>query len=265
MQQAPGLALFLLALIDATSIGTLIIPIWLLLRRNYRAAIPRVIAYLGLIAGFYWLVGLAIRSGWNLGAGLLPEGFFQHPTTRLLMMLLGAGMIIWALTYQTDAQKAAKARKAHAGNGPEPAAGTGETGPELRVPGNLQGALGRAMDSKAGLVALALVAGLLELPTMLPYLGAMALLHNVGWSTPAQILVLALYCLVMILPALLLVLVRSLAGDRLDAWLQRIGSKLSGYAQETLGWVVGIAGYLIIRAALAGGTFGELFDFEIAF
>lgn len=40
MTQAPGLTLFILALIDATSIGTLIIPIWLLLRSEYRRAIP---------------------------------------------------------------------------------------------------------------------------------------------------------------------------------------------------------------------------------
>ena len=59
-------SLVVLALIDATSIGTLVIPIWLLLRRDYRRAIPRVLLYLGLLAGFYWAIGLLLRSGFQL-------------------------------------------------------------------------------------------------------------------------------------------------------------------------------------------------------
>lgn len=266
MTQAPGLTLFILALIDATSIGTLIIPIWLLLRSEYRRAIPRVIAYLAILAFFYAVVGLLLRSGWDLGAALIPEGFFQQPALRLLGLVLGAGMIIWALTYKTDAQKEAALAKTGAKTGA--AADTGvprtqadpTTTVQPDVPKNLRGLLAGALDTKFGVLVLALVAGLLELPTMLPYLGAMTVLKNSGWAEPTQLIALGLYCLVMILPALLLVGVRALAGERLDGWLQRVGVKLGRYAQETLGWVVGIAGYLLIRSALSGTDLQSLFE-----
>lgn len=266
MTQAPGLTLFILALIDATSIGTLIIPIWLLLRSEYRRAIPRVIAYLAILAFFYAVVGLLLRSGWDLGAALIPEGFFQQPALRLLGLVLGAGMIIWALTYKTDAQKEAALAKTGAKTGA--AADTGvprtqadpTTTVQPDVPKNLRGLLAGALDTKFGVLVLALVAGVLELPTMLPYLGAMTVLKNSGWAEPTQLIALGLYCLVMILPALLLVGVRALAGERLDGWLQRVGVKLGRYAQETLGWVVGIAGYLLIRSALSGTDLQSLFE-----
>ncbi len=266
MTQAPGLALFILALIDATSIGTLIIPIWLLLRRGYRRAIPRVIAYLGILAIFYLVVGLLLRSGWDLGASLLPEGFFGQPGLRLLGLVLGAGMIIWALTYKTDAQKEAALAKTAAKTPDAADAGVPHSATDQEatvqpeVPPRLRGLLGSALDSKSGVLVLALVAGLLELPTMLPYLAAMPVLKNSGWAEPTQIIVLGLYCLVMITPALALAGVRALAGERLDAWLQRIGTKLGRYAQETLGWVVGIAGYLLIRSALSGTDPASLFE-----
>lgn len=272
MQQAPGLALVLLALVDATSIGTLIIPIWLLLRRNYREVIPKILMYLGIIAGFYWLVGLALRAGWNLSAGVLPQGFFQHSTTRLVMLVLGAGMVLWALFSDTREQKAAKTNQtqrltgARAGESAAESVGDRRQGVDteqtaMKLSPGWQKLVGRALDSRGGLMVLALIAGLLELPTMLPYLGAMNVLHASGWPSGVQVLVLAGYCLVMILPALVLVLVRALAGDVLDTWLQRLGSKLGRYAQEAVGWVVGIAGFLIVRSALDGVQLEELLHF----
>lgn len=175
-------------------------------------------------------------------------------------------MIIWALTYKTDAQKEAALAKTGAKTGAAADAGVPRTQADPTttvqpdVPKNLRGLLAGALDTKFGVLVLALVAGLLELPTMLPYLGAMTVLKNSGWAEPTQLIALGLYCLVMILPALLLVGVRALAGERLDGWLQRVGVKLGRYAQETLGWVVGIAGYLLIRSALSGTDLQSLFE-----
>ncbi|QRQ79347.1 GAP family protein [Glutamicibacter protophormiae] len=254
---AAPVSLVVLALIDATSIGTLVIPIWLLLRRDYRRSIPRVLLYLGLLAGFYWVIGLVLRSGFALASSRMS---WDIPVLRLLGLAVGAGMIIWALSYRTDAQKLAAARKAGtaggvpADDGPGQGAGTGQP----QVSGALRRRLGTALDTRTGVVVLALLAGLLELPTMLPYLGAMGVLQGTGWSAGAQALVLAGYCLVMIAPALVLVGVRRAAGDRIERWLQAAGRKLGRYAQETLGWVVGIAGYLMIRFSLDGVQLREL-------
>ena len=101
--------------------------------------------------------------------------------------------------------------------------------------------------------------GLLELPTMLPYLAAVGVMQGAGWGTSVQLLALIGYCLVMIVPALALVGARALAGPRIEAWMQKMGAKAAVYAQETLGWVVGIAGYLLIRASLSGQDLHSLF------
>ncbi|MGP5287054.1 GAP family protein [Glutamicibacter arilaitensis] len=249
MTSNPELSLLILALIDSTSIGTLVIPLWLLLRGR-REAIAKVLAYLLVIAGFYWIVGVLLRSGLLL----IDPGIFQHRFFRLAGMAVGALMIIWALTYRTDAQKEASARKkaiAHSGAAlegpaPSPADATGQ------VPRRLRSRLGTALDTRTGLIALALFAGLLELPTMLPYLAAVGVMQGAGWGTGLQLLALVGYCLVMIVPALVLVGARALAGPRIEAWMQKMGAKASAYAQETLGWVVGIGGYLLIRACLSG-------------
>ncbi|KWR73968.1 hypothetical protein RN04_01780 [Arthrobacter sp. W1] len=257
----PELSLVILALIDSTSIGTLVIPLWLLLRGR-REAIGKVLAYLMVIAGFYWVIGVLLRSGLLL----IDPSIFEHRFFRLAGMAIGALMIIWALSYRTDAQKSASARKkaaAHSG-GVHSGGGSAAHAPEAteatdQVPKRLRGRLGTALDTRTGLVVLALFAGLLELPTMLPYLAAVGVMQGAGWGTSVQLLALIGYCLVMIVPALALVGARALAGPRIEAWMQKMGAKAAVYAQETLGWVVGIAGYLLIRASLSGQDLHSLF------
>ena len=252
----PELSLAILALIDSTSIGTLVIPLWLLLRGR-REAIGKVLAYLMVIAGFYWVIGVLLRSGLLL----IDPSFFEHRFFRLAGMAVGALMIVWALAYRTDAQKAASARKKAAArvDAGHQAHAAESTEAIEQVPRRLRGRLGTALDTRTGLVVLALFAGLLELPTMLPYLAAVGVMQGAGWGTSVQLLALIGYCLVMIVPALALVGARALAGPRIEAWMQKMGAKAAVYAQETLGWVVGIAGYLLIRASLSGQDLHSLF------
>ncbi|KUM29546.1 hypothetical protein AQ436_07710 [Arthrobacter sp. EpRS66] len=254
MTSNPELSLLILALIDSTSIGTLVIPLWLLLRGR-REAIAKVLAYLLVIAGFYWIVGVLLRSGLLL----IDPGIFQHRFFRLAGMAVGALMIIWALTYRTDAQKEASARKKAKEPAGGPAQGLEPASESAPLPRRLRGRVGTALDTRTGLIALALFAGLLELPTMLPYLAAVGVMQGAGWGTGLQLLALIGYCLVMIVPALVLVGARALAGPRIEAWMQKMGAKASAFAQETLGWVVGIGGYLLIRACISGQDLHSLF------
>lgn len=241
-------SLFVLALIDATSIGTLVIPIWLLLRRDYRSAIPRVLAYLGLIGLFYWVIGLLLRSGMTLASDV-----FQQPWARAVGLAAGVLMLVWALSYRTDAQK--EAARLKAGGAPRTES---EPAPEQSISPKLGSRVGTALDTRTGVAALALIAGLLELPTMLPYLAAMGIMQNAQWSPGIQALALAGYCLVMIAPALVLCAVRAVLGSRIEGWLKTAGAKLAKISQESLGWIVGIAGYLLIRACLQDMDLSEL-------
>ncbi|WP_066298777.1 GAP family protein [Arthrobacter luteolus] len=305
--------LAILALIDSTSIGTLVIPVWLLLRRGARRTAGKVAVYLGAVGVFYFLVGLVLLSGATGLTGVLGSGsigsVLELPAVQAVMVAAGAGMLIWSFKDSTGISKPG-ARNSSAGEagaagpgaavsgvhipiqapGREPAqsssqgdrpgcaagyattgsTATGSTKAGSGAPAGARGAkvaaaerseaterrwqhrIARALDTRGGLLGLALLAGLLELPTMLPYLAAVGLLTGSGTQWQASAGILGLYCLVMLLPAGLLVAGRLLLGRLLDSPLERLGAWLSRVSGEAVLWVVGIVGFLLLRAGLAG-------------
>jgi hypothetical protein len=94
-------------------------------------------------------------------------------------------------------------------------------------------------------------AGALELLTVLPYLAAVGLLASAGLSPVWYLPLLVGYCVVMVLPALVLVGLRVAAHDRLEGPLRRLDNFLSRHADSAIGWVMAIAGFLIARDAAA--------------
>jgi cytochrome c biogenesis protein CcdA len=222
-----------LALIDSTSIGTLVIPVWLLMRRDAGRTTGKVAT------------------------------FFELPAVQVLMVAAGAGMLIWS--FKDTSLKGTPNGGGENGVGAAadgtPANGTGSGGGgrsaavlqrSRATEHRWQRRIGKALDSRGGLLGLALLAGVLELPTMLPYLAAVGVLTSAGagWSVSAGML--ALYCLVMLLPALLLVLLRCVLGRHLDGPLERLRAWLTKVSGEAVLWVVGIVGFLMLRAGLAG-------------
>jgi hypothetical protein len=99
-------------------------------------------------------------------------------------------------------------------------------------------------------VTLALLAAVLEVATMLPYLGAIGLLAGTEVSAGVQVGVLATYCLVMVLPALVLLGLRMLLRSRIEALLSRLSGWLERAGAEATAWVLGIAGFLVARDAI---------------
>lgn len=245
--------LALLALIDSTSIGTLLIPLWLLLRPDARRVLPRILLYLGVLAGFYLLVGIAILSGagWVI-AGLGTDSLTQIPAVQWAMVIGGGALLAYALR-PDPAKKRAKVALS---------AGTFDAGSGTQVPGapgveppaaelKWQNRLSTALRSPGGMVVLALVAGLLELPTMVPYLVAIGFLSNSTLPVAGGVGLLIAYCLLMLLPALVLIGLRAAAGTKLDPFLRRISTKMGKFTGETMLWVLGIVGFLLLRAGLA--------------
>lgn len=264
-----------LALIDSTSIGTLVIPVWLLLRPGSRRTAGRTLVYLAVVGVFYFLIGLVLLSGATgvLGAAGGTAGvLLEFPVVAWGMLLLGAGMLAWsfsdgklagarrtapAVRVGGDSAGGDRVSRDSAAAGSEnagPAAGSrrpAAAGRSAAAERRWQGRIGKALDSRGGLLGLALLAGLLELPTMLPYLGAVGLLttSGIGWTESAGVL--GLYCLVMLLPGGLLVTGRLLLGSLLDGPLERLGSWLSKVSGEAVLWVVGIVGFFLVRAGLS--------------
>ncbi|WP_372699976.1 GAP family protein [Arthrobacter sp. JSM 101049] len=298
------LKLLVLALIDSTSIGTLVIPVWLLLRRDAARIVGKVGVYLAVIGVFYFLVGVlmltsahGVLDAWGEGA----RTFADSRPAHWLALAAGATLLWFGLRDLVPGRSAggsyggAMARASGAlpasvprsgpgaagHDGGAPVAGAGTTGggrepdaPSVarpaRAPGRTPGGtpaaaaraqateqrwgarIGRALTTPWGLVALALTAGLLELPTMLPYVAAIGVLTVAGPGSAASIAWLAAYCLVMLLPAALLLVARVLLAGTIEGPLRRLGAWLGKASAEAVLWIMGIGGFLLVRYALQG-------------
>lgn len=221
-------SLAVLALIDSTSFGTLLIPIWLLLVPG-RPPVRRVLVFLGTVAGFYFLLGLALVAGATAlleGAGDLLDG----PVAARIQLVIGVGLFGWS--FWIGRSGAAK--------------GAGRVS---RWRARLTGAEGRG--GVLALMGLAVTAALLEVATMLPYLGATAMLSGAELTAWERTGALAAYCLVMLLPALALLVLRVVARRLIEPVLTRVGDWMERSAGETTAWIVGIVGFLVARDALA--------------
>lgn len=145
-----------------------------------------------------------------------------------------------------DGTSSASSRAAAPGTGTSPTRGSG---PDRAAAAEQRwGArISRALTTPWGLVALAVTAGLLELPTMLPYVAAIGVLTVEGPAGPAAIGWLGLYCLVMLLLG-----ARVLLDRRIEAPMQRLGAWLGKASTEAVLWIMGAGGFLLVRYALQG-------------
>ena len=84
---------------------------------------------------------------------------------------------------------------------------------------------------------------------MLPYLAAIALLATSGLGTPSAVVVLAGYCLVMVLPALVLLGLRVTLHERLTPALTRLETWLSRASGEAVAWVLFLLGLYLVAGA----------------
>lgn len=213
-----------LALVDSTSIGTLFIPVWLLLAPGTVNA-RRILVYLGTITLFYFAVGLLLAVGGSRLADVLGGAFDNRPVLWA-QLVLGVGL--FALSFRYDGKR-------------RPRGGGVLRWRDRATAGD---------SSTRWLVGLALLAALAEVATMLPYLGAIGLLTTSGVGTAQMVGLLAGYCLVMVLPAVLLLAAR-LAWPRLvEPVLVRLNAWIVRHSGGMLGWILGIAGFLLARDAV---------------
>ena len=241
---AGGLAV--LALIDSTSIGTLVLPIWLMLQHGKLLA-GRIGAFLLVVALFYWAMGLALLAGAvtfgdQIGTFLATDGGSW--------LLLVVGVALFAISWKIPGKKAAVARQEARKRGEEVPRGRLDRWRERAMTDQRSG------KSLIALAALAVLAAAAEIPTMLPYLAGIGLLSAADLGGVAQAGVLFGYCLVMVAPAAVLLTVRLAVGTRLDGSLRRLGDFMEREAGETIGWLIGIGGALL---ALKAGA--EVFGF----
>lgn len=101
--------LTVLALVDSTSFGTLLIPIWLLMAPG-RLKLGRLLVYLATVIAAYFVIGVLIM----LGATAFLDVFGETLETRtayIIQLVLGIGLVV--LSYVMDPNtKRAKRRAA---------------------------------------------------------------------------------------------------------------------------------------------------------
>lgn len=211
-----------LALVDSTSFGTLVIPVFLMLTRT--PVVRRMLVYLGTVAGFYFVVGVALL----LGLMPLVEKVGALLETRVFRwgeLAAGAGLVWLSFRLDPKRRRADRAARTHA-----------------RI-----AAVG---DSSMGMAALGVTAASLEVATMFPYLAAIGLLLSADLSPAVWVPTLAAYNFVMVLPALVLLALRLAAAERIRGPLDRLGNWLSRHSASALSWTVFLIGIVVARDAV---------------
>jgi hypothetical protein len=213
------LTLPLLALVDSTSFGTLLIPLWLMTSRQ--VLVRQHLLYLAVVGASYWVLGLALAFGLAAVWEDLRE-LTDRPAAHVAQLVAGLALVAYALLPQRWRPRGSPGRAARWRD------------QQLR-----HGASARPI------VVLAVVAVGLEALTMLPYLAAVALITAADVSAPVTVALLLGYCLVMVAPALVLLALRRLAARRVErvlASLERLTAR--GGTEATL-WAAFVVGALV--------------------
>lgn len=226
-----------LALIDSTSFGTLVLPLMMLLSPRVRTR--NVVVHLVTIAVFYYGIGVALMLGADAAIRAIGP-LLESTGGRITQFAVGALLVV--LSVLIDPKMAAR-RRVRRGLPPRP-------------PSRLAARALGADTTLPTVIGVALLAGGVEVASMLPYLGAVGLILAADLAFGAQLSVLAGYAAVMIAPALILLAVRITGGRRLEPRLQRIQGWLTTHTSGATSWVIGIIGVLIAFNALTGLTQG---------
>ena len=205
-----------LAVVDSINPSALLATIALLLRG--RPARPLVAVYLIAVLVTYFAIGLVL----TLGLGLTPEAVIESDAAYLAQGVLGAGMLAYAVLVPN--------RRA-------------EPGPveHRRLP---------TAARPLAVFALGMAVTFLELPTALPYLGAVGAITRAELAVADWLPLLVIYNLVFVLPPVLLLAGHVARGERADAMLGRLRHHLGGAAREGLLWLLGLVGFFLLVDAL---------------
>ena len=267
------LALAGLALVDSLSVGTLVIPIALIIMwRRVRVGLMGV--YLATIGGAYCGLGIALLFGFNAAVQRL-SGVTKSDWFPWVTLLLGVGLFIFGVAapnpkkptaegsssaehaplVSVDATAAATVN-ASINSAPN---GAVATLPDVDVREGRASRLARGASlSVGGMVALAMGAAVVEAATMLPYLGAMGIIQSMQLGMSSKIALIVVYCVVMILPAVLVSVFAGLAGPTIFPRLERATRRLEYEAKVTLLWIAAIVGvYMAYRGAVQLGLMGS--------
>lgn len=223
-----------IALLDSTSIGTLVVPLWLML--DSRRSASNVVSYLLTLSAFYFAAGIGLLLGLRVGIDAVGKrvATFLTTTTEGGYVVLSAGIALIVISFAIEPKRRERARAARGAQDARPWIERASARP----------------PSVKGTIGLALGAGALEIATMLPYLAAIGIIANAAVPSAGRIGVLAAYVVVMALPALVLLAVRHLVGTGVTQRLERLRAWLVKHSAGTVSLLLLIVGiHIAIRGA----------------
>lgn len=227
-----------LALVDSLSAGTLVIPIALIFMWR-RVRVGLLGTYLATIATAYFGLGVALLLGFDAAVTRL-SGVSETDWFRWVTLVLGAGLFVFGVF------------------SPNPKKHTATQSAGAEVPEGRASRLAKSASlSVTGMAGLALGAAVVEAATMLPYLGAMGIIQSMSFGFSGKVALIAGYCLIMILPAILVAVIAGAAGPAIFPRLERAMRRLEYEAKVTLLWIAAIVGgYMAMSSALRLGLIG---------
>jgi cytochrome c biogenesis protein CcdA len=208
------LSLLALALVDSINPSAIVVTLYLLSRER---AAPQVIIYISTIFLTYLTLGALMMLGVDAVLWSLPISA-DGRLGLLVQGLIGLAMLVYALVAPTTAQ-------------PRPAAPRAST--------------------FAALALLGLTVTVMELPTAVPYFGAIALLTSADLPAAQWLPILILYNVIFVMPPLVLLAGHVALGKRLETRYTMLRERLQTGARETLLWIVGlVGGALLVTSAV---------------
>ena len=216
-------ALVGLAFLDASTLSTLLIPLWLISKPGPFHP-RRLITYLAVTAGTYLVLGIAVLT---IASHLIDTYLdtLQGPLAARIFIGLGVLVIIMGMLGIIRGRREAQ---------PGPSVIT-----RLRD---------RALATNASTATLALSAILVEAATMWPYLVAISLIATNGPGLPLDIFWLAFYNVLMVLPAIILTWARSKYPEQTDLLLSKTQETMSAAGSTFTSWLAIVIGAGIILA-----------------
>jgi cytochrome c biogenesis protein CcdA len=207
-------SLLALAVVDSINPSAIAVTLYLLSRER---AAARVAVYIAAIFVTYLTLGTVMLSGLD---ALLPSlgGVFDGRIGFIVQGLVGLTMLLYAFRAPSGATPAPRA---------EPGAA-----------------------SYAALALLGVTVTAMELPTAVPYLGAIALLTSSALPIAGWLPLLVLYNVVFVLPPLLLLAGHAVFGQRLAARYAALRERIQAGAHETMLWIFGLVGGALLVTAV---------------
>ena len=219
-------ALIGLAFLDASTLSTLLVPLWLLARPG--AFEPRrLVTYLTVTAVTYLLLGTAVL----VLAHQLIDAYLetlQSPTADRVVIGLGILVVVMGIIGIFRGRR--------------------ETKPGPSVITRLRDS---ALATNASTATLALSAIVIEAATMWPYLVGISLIAANGPGLPWDVFWLAFYNVIMILPASLLTWARAKYPEQTDLLLSKTQETMTGAGSTFTAWLaIGIGAWIIASRVL---------------